>query len=522
MGLGLLMMGCGDGESEQASGADVASVVGGQVSTAQTGVGEVLVDPTGLTLYGFTDDVEGVSTCFETCATAWPPADGGLSVVAGLDGAGFDSISRPDGTEQLRVAGRWPLYTFAGDAGPGDINGQESAGVWFAVAPDGSLIGLDGGSGAAEPDDDAEAAAEGDEESAPALDAAGGVDTEIGQVMTASDGLTVYAFANDPVGVSNCNEPCSDTWPPVTESGDLSPQVTGLETILRQDGSEQVALNGIPLYTYIDDQKPGDIEGQGIGDVWFAVSSEGEVLTPPAVRIGSTDSGDVLIEDDGFTVYTFANDEDGVSNCLDPCSDTWPPVPGDIGTDPKIDPDQFGQLSRADGTTQLTLHGQPLYTFAGDENPGDTNGVAVGTPGTWSVIEASDVASNPDVEAASGSRPAPAAQQADITTGATSIGDVLTNSEGLTLYAFLNDSPTQSVCNDACAEAWPPIPGGVSFDSSLDVDASRIERADGSSQTVIGRWPAYTFAGDADSGDVNGQGSGDVWYAIAADGTLIR
>ena len=98
----------------------------------------------------------------------------------------------------------------------------------------------------------------------------------------------------------------------------------------------------------------------------------------------------------------------------------------------------------------------------------------------------------------------------------------MTNSDGLTLYAFLDDSPTRSECNDACAEAWPPIPGGVSFDSEIDVDITRIDRADGSSQTVIGRWPAYTFAGDAGSGDVNGQGSGGVWYAIAADGTLIR
>jgi predicted lipoprotein with Yx(FWY)xxD motif len=111
------------------------------VGQADTGLGTVLVDAEGLTLYGLTDDTDGVPTCDGACAEAWPPltADG-PDLPAGLDRDLYSVVERSDGTFQLE-AGQWPLYRFAGDAAPGDTNGQGSGGVWFAVAPDGSLIG---------------------------------------------------------------------------------------------------------------------------------------------------------------------------------------------------------------------------------------------------------------------------------------------------------------------------------------------------------------------------------------------
>ena len=56
----------------------------------------------------------------------------------GLYAAVFSVTERSDGTFQL-VAGDWPLYTFAGDAAAGDVNGQGQGGVWFVVSPDGEL-----------------------------------------------------------------------------------------------------------------------------------------------------------------------------------------------------------------------------------------------------------------------------------------------------------------------------------------------------------------------------------------------
>jgi predicted lipoprotein with Yx(FWY)xxD motif len=110
------------------------------VTSASSPLGEILVDSSGRTLYGFTEDDAGTSTCVDACAGAWPPAIvQGQPAVDGLDQALVSTVVRPDGTTQLKV-GKWPLYTFSGDAGPGDVNGQGSGGSWFVVAPDGTLI----------------------------------------------------------------------------------------------------------------------------------------------------------------------------------------------------------------------------------------------------------------------------------------------------------------------------------------------------------------------------------------------
>ena len=109
------------------------------VTSGQTPLGEVLVDDQGRTLYGFTEDASGTSTCFDACAAAWPAVPGDTAINADLDQTLFRTADRGDGDRQL-VAGQWPAYTFAGDTNAGDLNGQGSGGVWFALAPDGSLI----------------------------------------------------------------------------------------------------------------------------------------------------------------------------------------------------------------------------------------------------------------------------------------------------------------------------------------------------------------------------------------------
>ena len=109
------------------------------VATAETGLGTILVDANGMTLYGFTADSTGEPTCVEGCADAWPPAlVEGEPEVGELDASVFTTVEHPLGS-QLK-AGDWPLYTFSGDTAPGDTNGQGSGGKWFVVAVDGTLI----------------------------------------------------------------------------------------------------------------------------------------------------------------------------------------------------------------------------------------------------------------------------------------------------------------------------------------------------------------------------------------------
>lgn len=132
----------GDGEPDDAAADDAAADDAADVQVGQTDLGEVLTDAGGRTLYAFTDDADGFPTCTGECAGTWPPllVEGEPSLVEGLDPTVFTTVDGAEGGTQL-VAGSWPLYTFTGDSEPGDVNGHGSSGVWFAVAPDGSLIG---------------------------------------------------------------------------------------------------------------------------------------------------------------------------------------------------------------------------------------------------------------------------------------------------------------------------------------------------------------------------------------------
>ena len=120
--------------------AGAAAGSGVALAAAESSLGTVLVDAAGLTLYAFTPDTGGVPTCVDSCADAWPPAFvDGEPTVDGVDAALVSTVEHPAGGTQLVVDGH-PLYTFAGDAAPGDVNGQGSGDAWFAVAPDGTLI----------------------------------------------------------------------------------------------------------------------------------------------------------------------------------------------------------------------------------------------------------------------------------------------------------------------------------------------------------------------------------------------
>jgi len=111
------------------------------VATTAGELGTFLVDGDGRTLYLFTVDDPGVSNCAEACLEAWPPllADGDPTAAGAADAALVGTLTRDDGTLQVTYAG-WPLYLFAADTAPGDINGQGVNDVWFVVSPAGERI----------------------------------------------------------------------------------------------------------------------------------------------------------------------------------------------------------------------------------------------------------------------------------------------------------------------------------------------------------------------------------------------
>ncbi|MEM9654841.1 MAG: hypothetical protein AAGA65_22305 [Actinomycetota bacterium] len=258
------------------------------VTAAPSDLGDILVGEDGRTVYGFTNDVDATSACYGTCADAWPPLIVGpdWDVAPGLDSGIFNAVARDDGQLQL-VAGKWPLYYFAGDAGPADLNGQGSGDVWFVVGTDGILI-TDGEAGA-------------DQAAAPAAEAAPAADpivsvgtTEAGDVLVDRDGLSLYGFLDDADGTPTCDGACADAWPPLlVDSADLpdglDPEVFSVVT--RNDGSFQLKAGQWPLYLFAGDAAPGDINGQGSGDVWFLAAPDGSLIGAQAVSSSDGESG---------------------------------------------------------------------------------------------------------------------------------------------------------------------------------------------------------------------------------------
>jgi predicted lipoprotein with Yx(FWY)xxD motif len=84
-------------------------------------------------------------------------------------------------------------------------------------------------------------------------------------VLTDAKGMTLYTFAKDAAGKSNCNGQCAMNWPPLMAAADAKPM--GDWTIVtRDDGMKMWAHKGMPLYTWVKDQKPGDTTGDGVGN----------------------------------------------------------------------------------------------------------------------------------------------------------------------------------------------------------------------------------------------------------------
>jgi predicted lipoprotein with Yx(FWY)xxD motif len=266
-----------------------------------------------------------------------------------------------------------------------------------------------------------------------------------------------------------------------------------------------------------------------------------------SVKAADNKGGKILVAADGHTLYGFTNDADAKSTCYSACAEAWPPVIVDpqwtVG--PGLDTGVFSTIPRDDGTLQLVAGKWPLYEYSGDAAPGDTNGQGSGD--VWFVVGsdaklvktggAATAAAAPTTTATtayaqSAAAPAPAtsaatppaATAASLALGQTSLGPVLTDAQGHTLYALTKDTNGTPTCTDACAKAWPPalVTGMPTAGPGVTAAVSVVPAPGGGTMLKAGKWPLYRFAGDAAPGDVNGQGSGGVWFAVGADGKLIK
>jgi predicted lipoprotein with Yx(FWY)xxD motif len=118
---------------------------------------------------------------------------------------------------------------------------------------------------------------------------------------------------------------------------------------------------------------------------------------------------------------------------------------------------------------------------------------------------------------------APAAGGTTVAVASGKLGDILVDGEGRTLYAFTKDQGDKSACSGQCADNWPALTGTATAGTGVQASLlSSSMQASGDSQVTYDGHPLYYFAGDAKPGDVNGQGVGSVWFAVSADGELVK
>jgi predicted lipoprotein with Yx(FWY)xxD motif len=93
------------------------------------------------------------------------------------------------------------------------------------------------------------------------------VDTKMGKIMTTDKGMTLYTFDKDTKGKSNCDAACLKKWPAFHAASKAKAE--GEWSLVKAaDGKEMWAYDGKPLYTYSEDKKAGDMNGEGVGGVW--------------------------------------------------------------------------------------------------------------------------------------------------------------------------------------------------------------------------------------------------------------
>ncbi len=361
-------------------------------------LGKILVDDKGMTLYMFTKDGPDQSNCDAKCLANWPPlvSSGQPKLGPGVDAALIGSAPLSTG-EKIVTYNHLPLYYFINDKKAGETTGEDVGSVWFVVSPDGKPVKP----ASATAPTPAAASLE------PTINLSS--DPTLGQFLVDGKGMTLYIFTKDGRDQSNCDAACMAKWPPLLTQGTPAlgsgVDASQVGSALLTDGTKIVTYDHHPLYYFIKDTKPGDLNGQAVGGVWFVISPTGkEIETPigsaaipvsspaaaflePTINLSSDPTlGQFLVDGKGMTLYIFTKDGPDQSNCTGNCLTNWPPLltNGSPIAGSTVDDSKIGSTLLADGTRIVTYNHMPLYYYFKDTKPGDTNGQGVGS--VWYVV----------------------------------------------------------------------------------------------------------------------------------------
>jgi predicted lipoprotein with Yx(FWY)xxD motif len=346
-------------------------------------------DAEGRTLLTRDQDRPGVSTCVDACATEFPP----LAVREGTRPVGdWSIVQRPDGGKQWAFRSR-PLYTWTKEAEPGEaatnVGLTETANLKLAENPQrpGSLMPPDGWQVARL-------------DPVASIEMPDGIDARLvpsalGVILVDFNGFTLYAFSGDARrDEQTCSEAgCSPTWLPVVAPV-LAANVGDFSIVSRSDGSKQWAYRGQPLYRYTGDLMAGDVRGGAVDTRWRVAAIQ-EDFRPADVSVTRLDGYGDALSVNGRTLYSGSafqkywggrNLRDSFKNsyvkgkklgpnaCVEAeCLKEWQPL---LAPANAVSTGFWEAIARPDGTRQWAYKGYALYTYAGDQRPGDHFGQA--------------------------------------------------------------------------------------------------------------------------------------------------
>jgi predicted lipoprotein with Yx(FWY)xxD motif len=486
----------------------------------------LLTDDKGRTLYFFSNDAKGVSSCISAeCLNAWPvfyietPALG-----TGLAASDFGTITRSDGSKQTTYK-TWPLYYFSPTnngvlESPGETKGDGVGGVWFVAKSNytvmivrAQLLG-------------------GDDKNYTSTYVEG---TEISTFFVDGKGRTLYTFANDTRNNNNftaADFSNNSVWPIYeTSVGDLPFGVNSADfaTIDVAGTHSQLTYKGRPLYYFGGNTaKPGDTQrGQTMG-VSFAAPGTWPVVntttSPALASVNLTQNGDfgkIITDFKGRSLYFFAKDTDGTDQyCTGgvgtTCGGKWPIFYTDVVTtgDASLAATDFDEITLPNGRKQTRYQGRPLYYFS---TPGDGTIDATGTLGNdfgnlWFIAKPnySLMIANAQLIGADGKNYTSNADGSVYTEAIGSTFYFVDAKTGRTVYRHAPDrNGVNSFSNGVAGHdvAWP-----VYFTSLANLEVpTGMNKADfqvitslGGQQLTYKGWPLYYYVGDGVRGKNGG------------------
>ncbi|MEP7022279.1 MAG: hypothetical protein ABJB47_00365 [Actinomycetota bacterium] len=346
--------------------------------------------------------------------------------------------------------------------------------------------------------------------------------------------MSLYTFSGDGIPFSkdgpqvNCTAlnqapdktPCTAVWPPLLATGPLvakgGVRQRGLGHLVR-NGVDQVTYFGKPVYAFVRDTMPGQMNGEGVAafnGTWYLDSLAGNPAVGQAtVQTQPSPNGTVLSAPTAFGAFgafgafhslcTLTTDGPFRTACTGPCAAAWPPLltssraMAGSGARSHL----IGTIRRPDGTFQVTYRSHPVYFFDFDLAPGAPNGLTLGedliepqVSGIWYNVNRTGTP-NPGT--------------ATIGTETTKFGGhLLSVTAGLTkvqatLYAFSADRHRTSRCYGLCAQIWPPAITSTRPKATGHARSSKlgvITRRDGTFQVTYNGHPLYYFGKDLSPG----------------------